>query len=77
MQIYYSLVLRQIKNSSLKKDEFANIVERLYNLERQLIRDVVTCWSSTLLMIKRVLALRKVRNFIFMSCFNTDINLGY
>jgi hypothetical protein len=57
----------------MKKDRFAESVKALYDKELQLLRDVVTRWSSTLLMIERVLDLKKVRISLKYLIFNSDI----
>jgi hypothetical protein len=44
----------------MKKDQFAEIARQTCDSELQLLRDVVTRWSSTLLMIDRVLLLKEV-----------------
>ena len=50
----------QIRASSLRRQHFSNTVENLGLEKLQLLRDVDTRWSSTLLMIERVLLLRPV-----------------
>jgi hypothetical protein len=45
----------------VKKDQFAEAMQNAGLKNLQLIRDVVTRWSSTLLMIQRLLYLRKAR----------------
>jgi len=57
----------------MKKDRFAKSVKSNYEKELQLIRDVVTRWSSTLLMIERALELKKVRISSNYLIFDTDI----
>jgi hypothetical protein len=55
--------IHKIKNSSTKKDQFAELSKMCNEgKELQLIRDVVTRWSSTVLMIKRIIKLRQVRD---------------
>jgi hypothetical protein len=44
----------------MKKSQFAEIAKQTCESELQLLRDVVTRWSSTLLMIERVLLLKEV-----------------
>ena len=49
----------------MKKDYFAELSKMCNDgKELQLIRDVVTQWSSTVLMIKHMIKLRKVRDLI-------------
>ena len=55
-------ILSQIRASSLKRDRFADI-QRARNPKKeplQLLRDVDTRWSSTLLMIERFVELKEV-----------------
>jgi hypothetical protein len=63
----------------VKKDQFAELSKRCNEgKELQLIRDVVTRWSSTVLMIKRMIKLRDVRSdfYSFLSYYSTDTHLG-
>jgi len=57
----------------MKKDRFADSVKDLYDKELQLIRDVVTRWSSTLLIIQHVLDLKEVRINLKYLIFITDV----
>jgi hypothetical protein len=50
----------QIRNSNVKKQRFSEYVVKHHGKDYKLIRDVATRWSSTLLMIERVLKLKKV-----------------
>jgi hypothetical protein len=50
----------QIHNSNVKKQCFSEYVVKYNGKDYRLIRDVATRWSSTLLMIERVLKLKKV-----------------
>ncbi|KAK2467958.1 hypothetical protein APHAL10511_000253 [Amanita phalloides] len=43
----------------MKKQRFSEYVKKHYGKDYQLLQDVSTRWSSTLLMIKRVLLLKK------------------
>lgn len=71
--IFMLVMLLQVQNSSLKKDAFADAVKDIYNQELQLIRDVLTCWSSTLLMIQHVLDLQEVGVNSFIHLFNANV----
>ncbi|SJL00252.1 uncharacterized protein ARMOST_03564 [Armillaria ostoyae] len=52
-------VVRLIRGSSIRRQIFSEILESLNDVDNlQLLRDVITRWSSTLLMIERVLYLR-------------------
>jgi hypothetical protein len=53
--------LSQTRGSSLRRQYFSSVVMQLQQRNLQLIRDVDTRWSSTLLMIERALILRIVR----------------
>jgi hypothetical protein len=61
-----SLILKQlikehqIRHSSMKKQRFSEYVRQIFEEDYQLLHDVVTRWSSTLLMISRFLKLREV-----------------
>ncbi|KAH6899556.1 hypothetical protein BKA70DRAFT_1103998, partial [Coprinopsis sp. MPI-PUGE-AT-0042] len=50
-------LIRSIRSSSLRRQDFAVLEKQLCKLEVELIRDVDTRWSSTLLMIRRALDL--------------------
>ena len=50
----------QIRNSNVKKQQFSEYVKKYLKKDYQLLRDVPTRWSSTLLMIERVLLLKNV-----------------
>ncbi|KAH6906344.1 hypothetical protein BKA70DRAFT_1105770, partial [Coprinopsis sp. MPI-PUGE-AT-0042] len=50
-------LIRSIHSSSLRRQDFAVLEKQLCKLEVELIRDVDTRWSSTLLMIRRALDL--------------------
>jgi hypothetical protein len=50
----------QIRNSNVKKQRFSEYVKKYLKKDYQLLRDVPTRWSSTLLMIERVLLLKNV-----------------
>jgi hypothetical protein len=50
----------QIRNSNIKKQQFSEYVQLYFEKDYQLLRDVVIRWSSTLLMISRVLKLKEV-----------------
>jgi hypothetical protein len=56
--IFYSF--SQIRSSSLRRQYFNEIVKTMHQKELQLLRDVDTRWSSTLLMIERALELEAV-----------------
>ncbi len=59
----------QIRGSSIRRQIFSEILESLHYVDNlQLLRDVITCWSSTLLMIECVLYLRPV-SAIYISCW--------
>ncbi|KAJ3570662.1 hypothetical protein NP233_g4249 [Leucocoprinus birnbaumii] len=49
-----------VHSSSLRRQYFSDICRTLYKKDIQLIRDVDTCWSSTLYMIERAVSLRAV-----------------
>ncbi|KAF7372180.1 HAT family dimerization domain-containing protein [Mycena venus] len=51
-------IVRQIRTSSLRRQFFSDILKSLKLKDLELLRDVVTRWSSTLLMIDRGLLLR-------------------
>ncbi|THV04126.1 hypothetical protein K435DRAFT_211933 [Dendrothele bispora CBS 962.96] len=51
-------IVRAIRQSSLRQQFFAEILETLKEKNLQLLRDVVTRWSSTFLMIERATLLR-------------------
>ncbi|KDR70908.1 hypothetical protein GALMADRAFT_75694, partial [Galerina marginata CBS 339.88] len=51
-----------IRSSSLRRQQFSQIVNRLLGKDLQLLRDVDTRWSSALLMIERALFLEKSIN---------------
>ncbi|RXW21072.1 hypothetical protein EST38_g4780 [Candolleomyces aberdarensis] len=59
-------LIRVIRSSSLRRDRFANIQRSLYPDRHvlELIRDVDTRWSSTLLMIERFVKLESVNKMI-------------
>ena len=65
----------QIHNSNLKKQRFSEYVQLYFNQDYRLLRDVPTRWSSTLLMISRVLKLKDV-NSTHMLCTFADNYLG-
>ena len=50
----------QIRLTFIQHQAFADIIAALWTGNLQLIQDVVTQWSSTVLMIERALTLRKV-----------------
>ncbi|KAJ7772193.1 hypothetical protein B0H16DRAFT_1512590 [Mycena metata] len=52
------VIVRQIRSSSLRRQFFSEILKALKLKDLELLRDVVTRWSSTLLMIERGLLLR-------------------
>jgi hypothetical protein len=52
----------QIRNSNLKKQQFSEYVQQYLDNDYQLLRDVLIRWSSTLLMINRVLKLKEVNS---------------
>jgi hypothetical protein len=54
----------QVRKSNIKKQRFSEYVQEYFSQGYQLLRDVLTRWSSTLLMINRVLKLKEV-NFIY------------
>jgi len=53
--------MTQIHSSSLRRQYFSEIVQALEKRDLQLLRDVDTRWSSTLLMLERFELLRAVR----------------
>lgn len=54
----------QIRASSLRRQHFAHLAKTFHE-ELQLLRDVDTRWSSTMLMIERALHLEPVCIFIY------------
>ena len=54
----------QIRGSSLRRQHFASIVMKSKKKNSQLLRDIVTRWSYTHIMIERALDLKKVSGFI-------------
>ncbi|KAJ6608504.1 ribonuclease H-like domain-containing protein, partial [Mycena sp. CBHHK59/15] len=69
--------VRVIRASSLRRQYFSDILKALQQKDLQLLRDVNTRWSSTLLMIDRAVLLREVRfspacNFSFTVTFTGD-----
>lgn len=54
------IIVIQIRSSSLRRQGFSDILNDLGFKDLQLIRDVDTRWSSTLLMISRALELQMV-----------------
>ncbi|PCH37379.1 hypothetical protein WOLCODRAFT_84264 [Wolfiporia cocos MD-104 SS10] len=54
------LIFNKCRASSLRRQYFAEVVTTLKQMNLQLLRDVDTRWSSTLLMIERALMLREV-----------------
>jgi len=56
--IFYSFF--QIWSSSLRRQYFNEIVKTMHQKELQLLRDIDTHWSSTLLMIEHALELEAV-----------------
>ena len=50
----------QIRASSLRRQYFSDVLNSLEQKDLQLLRDVDTRWSSTLLMVERALILRLV-----------------
>jgi hypothetical protein len=64
----------QIRNSNLKKQQFSEYVQLYFAKDYQLLRDVVIRWSSTLLMISRVLKLKDVNSATHMVHTFTDKN---
>jgi hypothetical protein len=63
----------QIRNSNLKKQQFSEYVQVYFENDYQLLRDVLIRWSSTLLMINRVLKLKEVNSTTHIHTF-TDKN---
>ena len=63
----------QIRNSNLRKQRFSEYVQLYFKQDYQLLRDVPTRWSSTLLMISRVLKLKEVNSTFILPTF-TDKN---
>ncbi|KZT28411.1 hypothetical protein NEOLEDRAFT_1035922, partial [Neolentinus lepideus HHB14362 ss-1] len=55
-------LVRVIRASSIRRQYFAEVQKALQQKDLQLLRDVDTRWSSTLLMIERVLLLREAIN---------------
>ncbi|KAM6494640.1 Ribonuclease H-like domain containing protein, partial [Amanita muscaria] len=51
-------LVNSIRNSNIKKQRFSEYVHEHFPQDYQLLRDVATRWSSTLLMINRVLKLK-------------------
>ncbi|KAK0184240.1 ribonuclease H-like domain-containing protein [Armillaria mellea] len=52
-----------IRGSSIRQQIFSEILESLHDVDNlQLLRDVITCWSSTLLMIEHILYLHPAIN---------------
>ncbi|KAJ7928385.1 hypothetical protein B0H13DRAFT_2311666 [Mycena leptocephala] len=51
-------IVRQIRSSSLRRQFFSDVLKSLQLKDLELLRDVITRWSSTLLMIDRGLFLR-------------------
>ena len=62
------LIFNKCRASSLRRQYFAEVVTTLKQANLQLLRDVDTRWSSTLLMFERALMLREV--CIGLSLFN-------
>ncbi|KAJ7278309.1 hypothetical protein C8J57DRAFT_1465460 [Mycena rebaudengoi] len=56
-------IIRQIRSSSLRRQFFADILKTLKLKDLELLQDVITHWSSTLLMIERGLLLWLWINF--------------
>lgn len=56
----------QIRASSLWRQYFSDVLKALEQKDLQLLRDVDTRWSSTLLMIERALVLRSVCSIILL-----------
>ena len=50
----------QIRASSLRRQYFSDVLNSLEQKDLQLLRNVDTRWSSTLLMVERALILRLV-----------------
>ena len=50
----------QIRASSLRRQYFSDVLNSLEQKDLQLLHDVDTRWSSTLLMVERALILRLV-----------------
>ena len=69
--IFYFIVTKniQVRNSNLKKQRFLEYVQLYFGEDYQLLRDVVTRWSSTLLMIIRVLKLQEVNSTHILHTF--------
>jgi hypothetical protein len=63
----------QIRNSNLKKQRFSEYVQLYFKQDYRLLRDVPTRWSSTVLMISRVLKLKDVNSSHMLLIF-TDKN---
>ncbi|KIK03726.1 hypothetical protein K443DRAFT_94647 [Laccaria amethystina LaAM-08-1] len=51
-------LVNAIRNSNIKKQQFSTYVQQYFEEDYKLLRDVTTRWSSTLLMITRVLKLK-------------------
>ncbi|EPQ49932.1 hypothetical protein GLOTRDRAFT_67196, partial [Gloeophyllum trabeum ATCC 11539] len=63
-------LVRTIRASSIRRQYFAEVQKALQQRDLQLLRDVDTRWSSTLLMIERVLLLREaIEKFLSHSEF--------
>jgi len=69
--IFYFIVTKniQIRNSNLKKQRFSEYVQLYFQQDYQLLRDVLTRWSSTLLMISRGLLLNEVNSTHILHTF--------
>ena len=62
--MWINLPFLQIGASSLHRQYFSEVLRTLRQKGLQLLRDVDTRWSSTLLMVERALLLREVSNII-------------
>ncbi|KAJ7691514.1 ribonuclease H-like domain-containing protein [Mycena olivaceomarginata] len=72
-------IVRQIRSSSLRRHFFSDVLKSLQLKDLELLRDVITRWSSTLLMIDRGLLLRPaVDSFLSSNQFEElrKFNLG-
>ncbi|KAJ7572574.1 ribonuclease H-like domain-containing protein, partial [Mycena floridula] len=52
-------VVRQIRKTSIRRQYFSAVLQTLKEKDLQLLRDVDTRWSSTLLMVERAILLRE------------------
>ncbi len=70
--LIYQLILLKIRGSYLRRKSFSQIFK---TTPLQLLRDVETRWSSTYLMIKRAMEVKKV-NLINLTNSNAKFKLG-